>query len=57
MKKSAKIIFIFFIISCGSSDDVTDGLIEIKTLQAQKSGNILFRLPKTLILSLIYLII
>ena len=36
MKKFPKIIFILFIISCGSSDDITEGLIEIKTLQAQK---------------------
>jgi len=36
MKIFPKIIFILFIISCGSSDDITEGLIEIKTLQAQK---------------------
>ena len=36
MKIFPKIIFILFILSCGSSDDITDGLIEIKTLQAQK---------------------
>mgnify|MGYP001216861451 CR=1 FL=1 len=36
MKIFPKIIFILFIVSCGSSDDITDGLIEIKTLQAQK---------------------
>ena len=36
MKIFPKIIFILFIVSCGSSDDITEGLIEIKTLQAQK---------------------
>ncbi len=36
MKIFPKIIFFLFIISCGSSDDITEGLIEIKTLQAQK---------------------
>ena len=36
MKIFPKIIFILFILSCGSSDDITGGLIEIKTLQAQK---------------------
>lgn len=36
MKIATKSIFLFLIISCGSSDTITEGLIEIKTLNAQK---------------------
>ena len=36
MISKLKFILIFFLVSCGSSESIADGLIEIKTLDAQK---------------------
>ena len=36
MISKLKFILIFFLASCGSSESIADGLIEIKTLNAQK---------------------
>ena len=36
MTRILKLILILYLVSCGSSDSITDGLIEIKTLEAQK---------------------